>query len=78
MTAEQISKMKRQEYNKRYYAKKKQEEFVKAVKTLESNWYIVISRWEQMNSEKKEKKLHNMIVILSIIVLILFVLILIK
>ena len=37
MTAEQISKMKRQEYNKRYYAKKKQEEFVKAVKTLESN-----------------------------------------
>jgi hypothetical protein len=70
--------MKRQEYNKRYYAKKKQEEFVKAAKTLEANWYIAISRWELIDSEKKEKKLHNIIVILSIIVVILFFLILIK
>ena len=70
--------MKRQEYNKRYYAKKKQEEFIKAVKTLQSNWYIAVSNQKLIDAEKKEKKLHNIIVILSIIVVILFFLILIK
>lgn len=37
MTSEQIRKMKKQEYNKRYRAKKKQEEFIKAIDTLKSN-----------------------------------------
>lgn len=78
MTPEQISKMKKKEYNKKYYIKKKQEEFVKAIKLIQANWYTIISNWERAYLDRREKKLHKIIVILSIIAVILFILILVK
>lgn len=78
MTSEQIRKMKKQEYNKRYLAKKKQEEFIKSVKTLESNWYSVMTNSARISLENRAKKLNTTIVILSIIIIILSILILIK
>lgn len=78
MTPEQIRKMKKQEYNKRYLAKKKQEDFIKSVKTLESNWYSVMTNTARISLENRAKKLNTTIVILSIIIIILSILILTK
>lgn len=78
MTPEQIRKMKKQEYNKRYRAKKKQKELIKSVKTLESGWYTVMTNIARIRLENRAKKLNTTIVILSIIIIILSILILIK
>lgn len=78
MTPEQIRKMKKQEYNKRYLAKKKQEDFIKSVKTLESNWYSVMTNTARISLENRAKKLNTTIVILSLIIIILSILILTK
>lgn len=78
MTAEQIRKMKKQEYNKRYFAKKKHEEFIKAIKTVQANWYTVMTNSAKISFENWAKKSNITIVILSIIIIILSILILIK
>ena len=71
MTKEQRLKMKRQEYNRRYYQKKKQKEFIKAVKLIESCWNTVISRQDVNYYLNKEKSLRKMIIILSFFVILL-------
>ena len=90
ITSEQIAKMKKQEYNKRYYQKKRQEEFIKAVKLIESMWNTVICNEDVIYNLQKVKKcnedviynlqkvknLHKMIIALSVIVIILSVIIL--
>lgn len=80
MTQEQKLKIKKQEYNKRYYQKlsvrKKQDNFIKAAKLVESCWNIIIPREDVIAQIKREKTLHKMIVILSIFVIILSLLIL--
>ena len=70
--------MKKQEYNKRYYQKKKQEEFLKAFKLVESAWYTIISPENLTYHLDRAKNSRRIIVILSILVIILILLILIK
>ena len=57
--------------------KKRQEDFVKAIKKMQSHWYTMMLNSERILLEKKVKKLRKTIIILSILVIILFIKILI-
>ena len=56
---------------------KRHDDFVKAIDTIQTHWYTIISKFEKLGLEKRENKLRKMVIILSILVIVLFVLILI-
>jgi hypothetical protein len=58
-------------------AKRKQEDFVRAIETMKSHWYTVILESEKRLLEKRANKLRKTVIILSTLVIILSILILI-
>lgn len=74
----QIAKMKKKEYNRRYYQKKKAEEFLKAFKLIESAWYTIISPENLDYHLARVRNLRRIVIMLSLLVIILILLILIK
>lgn len=69
----QTAKMKKQEYNKRYYQKKKNEEFLKAFKLIESAWYTIISPENLDYHLARVRNLRRTVIMLSLLVIILSV-----
>ena len=56
---------------------KRHDDFVKAIRIIQTHWYTMISNFEKIGLEKKINKLRRTVIILSILVIVLFVLILI-
>ena len=56
---------------------KRHDDFIKAINTIQTHWYTMISKFEKIGLEKKINKLRRTVIVLSILVIILFVLVLI-